>query len=113
MKCFIQIYSQERTKNAQFIIISLRSNMFELADYLVGIYKVEDCTRSLTIQNYDKQRVLGYGEKENLSESMNISSDKENSRDDSTMKVDEPASILNNESLVSETISSPPMSQIV
>lgn len=38
--------------------------MFELADYLVGIYKVEDCTRSLTIQNCDKQRVLGLGEKE-------------------------------------------------
>lgn len=38
--------------------------MFELADYLVGIYKVDDCTRSLTIQNFDKQRVLGIGEKE-------------------------------------------------
>lgn len=38
--------------------------MFELADYLVGIYKVEDCTCSLTIQNCDKQRVLGIGEKE-------------------------------------------------
>lgn len=32
--------AQERTKNAQFIIISLRNNMFELADRLVGIYKV-------------------------------------------------------------------------
>lgn len=42
--------------------------MFELADYLVGIYKVEDCTQSLTIQNYDKQRVLCIGEKENQSE---------------------------------------------
>ena len=37
--------------------------MFELADYLVGIYKVEDCTRSLTIQNTDKHRILGIGEK--------------------------------------------------
>lgn len=42
---------QERTKNAQFIIISLRSNMFELSDYLVGIYKVKDCTDSVTIKN--------------------------------------------------------------
>jgi len=42
--------------------------MFELADYLVGIYKVEDCTRSLTIPNYDKERVLGFGEKENVGE---------------------------------------------
>merc|ERR1712113_1078807 len=32
-------YIKDRTKNAQFIIISLRSNMFELADRLVGIYK--------------------------------------------------------------------------
>ena len=40
---------QERTKNAQFIIISLRNNMFELADRLVGIYKTHDCTKSVTI----------------------------------------------------------------
>nr|CAD7463499.1 unnamed protein product [Timema tahoe] len=39
----------QRTKNAQFIIISLRSNMFELADRLVGIYKTHDCTRCATI----------------------------------------------------------------
>lgn len=44
-------YIKDRTKNAQFIIISLRSNMFELADYLTGIYKVEDCTDSITIEN--------------------------------------------------------------
>ena len=29
-------YIKERTKNAQFIIISLRNNMFELADRLVS-----------------------------------------------------------------------------
>lgn len=44
-------YIRDRTKNAQFIIISLRSNMFELADYLTGIYKVDDCTDSITIEN--------------------------------------------------------------
>lgn len=44
-------YIKDRTKNAQFIIISLRSNMFELADFLTGIYKVDDCTGSLTIEN--------------------------------------------------------------
>jgi structural maintenance of chromosome 4 len=33
-------YIKERTKNAQFVIISLRNYMFELADRLVGIYKV-------------------------------------------------------------------------
>lgn len=66
-------YIKDRTKNAQFIIISLRNNMFELvsapscapvlyrlcemttcgaciqADRLVGIYKTNDCTRSITI----------------------------------------------------------------
>lgn len=42
-------YIKERTKNAQFIVISLRSNMFELADYLVGIYKTFNCSKSLTL----------------------------------------------------------------
>eukprot|EP01041_Mallomonas_annulata_P004100 gene4100-8155_t len=42
-------YIKERTKNAQFIIISLRNNMFELADRLVGIYKTHDATKSVTI----------------------------------------------------------------
>jgi len=42
-------YVKERTKNAQFIIISLRSNMFELADYLVGIYKTFNCSKSVTL----------------------------------------------------------------
>ena len=62
-------YIKERTKNAQFIIISLRlvrsclssslqnnyrfilfrSNMFELADRLVGIYKTDNCTKSVTV----------------------------------------------------------------
>ncbi|KAL9928219.1 structural maintenance of chromosomes 4-like protein gluon isoform 1-T1 [Glossina fuscipes fuscipes] len=44
-------YIKQRTKNAQFIIISLRSNMFELSDYLVGIYKVRDCTESICLMN--------------------------------------------------------------
>lgn len=42
-------YIKERTKNAQFVIISLRNNMFELADRLVGIYKTHDVTKSITI----------------------------------------------------------------
>ena len=40
---------QERTKNAQFIIISLRNNMFELADRLIGIFKTDNCTKSVAI----------------------------------------------------------------
>lgn len=42
-------YVKERTKNAQFIIISLRNNMFELADRLVGIYKTHNTTKSVTV----------------------------------------------------------------
>lgn len=42
-------YIKERTKDAQFVIISLRNNMFELADRLVGIYKTADVTKSITI----------------------------------------------------------------
>jgi structural maintenance of chromosome 4 len=34
---------------AQFIIISLRHNMFELADRLVGVYKTQNCTKSIAI----------------------------------------------------------------
>ncbi len=42
-------YLKQRTDMAQFIIISLRNNMFELADRLVGIYKTHDVTKSVTI----------------------------------------------------------------
>jgi len=42
-------YIKDRTKNAQFVIVSLRNNMFELADRLVGIYKTNNCTKSVTI----------------------------------------------------------------
>lgn len=44
-------YIKERTKNGQFIVISLRNNMFELANQLVGIYKVSNMTRSVSLQN--------------------------------------------------------------
>jgi len=42
-------YIKERTKNAQFIVISLRNHMFESADLLVGIYKTHDVSKSLAI----------------------------------------------------------------
>lgn len=42
-------YIKKRTKNAQFIIISLRNNMFDLADKLVGVYKVNDRTRTVKV----------------------------------------------------------------
>lgn len=45
--CHMQVsivaaYIKERTKNAQFIVISLRNNMFELAARLVGVYKTSN-----------------------------------------------------------------------
>jgi structural maintenance of chromosome 4 len=42
-------YVLERAIGAQFIIISLRNNMFELAHQLVGVCKVNDCTRSVVL----------------------------------------------------------------
>ncbi|KAL4119341.1 hypothetical protein QTP88_012159 [Uroleucon formosanum] len=45
----IAYYIKERTKNSQFIIISLRSNMFEKANVLVGIYKTNDCTATSSV----------------------------------------------------------------
>ena len=42
-------YVKERARNCQFLIISLRNNMFELADKLIGIYKTFDVTKTVTI----------------------------------------------------------------
>jgi structural maintenance of chromosome 4 len=42
-------YIKKRTKDAQFIIISLRNNMFDLADKLVGVYKTNDKTRVINL----------------------------------------------------------------
>nr|WJN25104.1 condensin complex subunit [Tranzscheliella williamsii] len=44
---------RERTKGGQFIIISLRNNMFELSSRLIGVYKTANCTKSLAIDNTD------------------------------------------------------------
>lgn len=58
-------YIKERTKNAQFIVISLRNNMFELASRLVGVYKVnhmvsfKPCTPLMSHANgFDRRRAL-------------------------------------------------------
>lgn len=40
-------YLQKRAKDCQFIIISLRNNMFELANQLVGIYMVNNITSTV------------------------------------------------------------------
>ncbi|OMH86070.1 Structural maintenance of chromosomes protein 4 [Zancudomyces culisetae] len=51
-------YIKERTKDAQFIVISLRNNMFELADWLVGVYKFENKTKSLPVNPKPFQKLL-------------------------------------------------------
>jgi structural maintenance of chromosome 4 len=51
-------YIKQRTKNAQFIIISLRNNMFELADRLVGIYKTENTSKSVCIDPYAIESIV-------------------------------------------------------
>ena len=62
-------YVKERTKNAQFIIISLRNNMFELANKLVGIYKLNDKTQSITINPFEIE--------DNLKKNKNLEEEKE------------------------------------
>lgn len=46
----VAAYIKERTKNAQFIVISLRNNMFELASRLVGVYKVNHMVSSVLVE---------------------------------------------------------------
>uniref|UniRef100_A0A671LJB3 Structural maintenance of chromosomes protein 4-like n=1 Tax=Sinocyclocheilus anshuiensis TaxID=1608454 RepID=A0A671LJB3_9TELE len=45
----VACYIYEQTKNAQFIIISLRNNMFEMANRLIGIYKTHNTTKNVAI----------------------------------------------------------------
>ncbi|EGD82304.1 Smc4l1 protein [Salpingoeca rosetta] len=53
-------YIKERTKNAQFVIISLRNNMFELAVCFVGIYKPEMAPRASPSTRHKSQRKRGH-----------------------------------------------------
>lgn len=43
-------YIKKRTKDAQFIIISLRNNMFEQANKLIGVYKTNDQTKTIYLE---------------------------------------------------------------
>ncbi|KAI8873183.1 RecF/RecN/SMC protein [Ramicandelaber brevisporus] len=45
-------YVRTQTKQAQFLIISLRNDMFERADRLVGIYKTQNKTKSVCIDTH-------------------------------------------------------------
>ncbi len=58
-------YIKKRTKDAQFIIISLRNNMFDLADKLVGVYKTFDQTKVI---NLAAGKLMAKRQKENSEE---------------------------------------------
>nr|CAD2173322.1 unnamed protein product [Meloidogyne enterolobii] len=45
-------YLLERTRNAQFIVISLRNQMYEKSDRLIGIYKINDCTGNVCLDRH-------------------------------------------------------------
>uniref|UniRef100_A0A182W7U1 Structural maintenance of chromosomes protein n=1 Tax=Anopheles minimus TaxID=112268 RepID=A0A182W7U1_9DIPT len=79
-------YIKERTKNAQFIIISLRSNMFELSDYLVGIFKVSDCTNSVTIENDPQKTVTHIGATQQQTQQFGFHNESINLQDEESYK---------------------------
>uniref|UniRef100_A0A8C9GI24 RecF/RecN/SMC N-terminal domain-containing protein n=1 Tax=Piliocolobus tephrosceles TaxID=591936 RepID=A0A8C9GI24_9PRIM len=45
----ISHYIKTKTNDAQFIVISLRNQMFELCDRMIGIYKTNDITKCITM----------------------------------------------------------------
>ncbi|GMH76872.1 hypothetical protein TL16_g07223 [Triparma laevis f. inornata] len=59
-------YIKERCQTAQFVVISLRNNMFELADRLVGIYKTSNSTKTVAInpRAFGKGKTVGLEEGE-------------------------------------------------
>ena len=40
-------YIKTKSMKCQFLIISLRNNMFQLADHLVGVYKTHETTKTV------------------------------------------------------------------
>ncbi len=61
--------------STQFVIISLRNNMFELAERLVGIYKTDNATKTVAInpgqfalRNQQAQGQQGQGQQEGQAE---------------------------------------------
>jgi len=86
-------YIKERTKDSQFMIISLRNQMFELANELIGIYKTFDITKVVVFNpnSYDvrgrpiidktKEKVSKTKEKEEEKEEKEDKEDKEEKED--------------------------------
>jgi structural maintenance of chromosome 4 len=51
-------YVKRQACNAQFIVISLRQNMFEMSDKMIGIYKILDVTQNVSIAPRKFERML-------------------------------------------------------
>uniref|UniRef100_A0A3Q1IPH2 Structural maintenance of chromosomes protein 4 n=1 Tax=Anabas testudineus TaxID=64144 RepID=A0A3Q1IPH2_ANATE len=54
----VACYIYEQTKNAQFIIISLRNTHVEIADRLIGIYKTHNTTKSVGIKPQNHRQLI-------------------------------------------------------
>lgn len=59
-------YIKKRTKDAQFIIISLRNNMFDLANKLIGVYKTHDKTKVINLEPAKLLKLQQDRQKENM-----------------------------------------------
>ena len=59
-------YIKKRTKDAQFIIISLRNNMFDLANKLIGVYKTQDKTKVINLEPAKLLKLQQDRQKENM-----------------------------------------------
>ena len=68
--------SQERQKNTQFIIVSLRNIMNELADHLIGIYKTGNTSKNVSLMGAAKWK----DEDEALDKSLDRSLDRSQSK---------------------------------
>ena len=88
-------YIKDRTKDSQFIIISLRNQMFENANELIGIYKTFDITK-VVIFNPNAYDVRGNPivinkkkkEKENIRNNNIIEEEKNNEKDKDSKEMD-------------------------
>ncbi|KAF9763737.1 Structural maintenance of chromosomes protein 4 [Nosema granulosis] len=56
--CIISNYLKEMTKNSQFIVISLRNDMFEKSNSILGVYKTHNISKFLMINIKEIQKML-------------------------------------------------------
>ena len=94
-------YIKERTKDSQFMIISLRNQMFELANELIGIYKTFDITKVVVfnpnsydvrgrpiIENKSKEKVNKPKENEEKEENKDEKEEKDEGKEEKKDEVE-------------------------